>query len=209
MCCDQIARRFLKREISMTSIHVDLLAPAGMTEARTAAIDAFSWFTHASTTDQFGSIQKDGLKPKWPKSIPPQEVIDSIGDDGRNIICLSPYPKQTLLFLNKGGKSAFKLALPANKLPVRVGVDWSFGGTWDLTLSIHRHMNGALLRQVFVSVLRDREVIIAYDAIPAADLKVCTEALRDKNPSDWPDLVATDFKHVAIFEPDALGNIAL
>ena|ERR1043166_3759465 len=128
----------------MANIHIDLLAPAGMTEARTATNGAYGWFTHARTADQFAAIQNDGLKPTWPQShMTPQEVIDAIGDDGKNIICLSPYPKNTPLLLNKGGKSAFKLALPANKLPVRVGVDWSFGGTWDLTIRNHRHMNGA------------------------------------------------------------------
>jgi hypothetical protein len=194
----------------MTNVHIDLLAPAGMTEARTAAIGAYGWFTHSRTTEQFDTIQKDGLEPTWPQShMTPQEVIDAIGDGGKNIICLSPYPKKTPLLLNKGGKSAFKLAVPANKLPARVGVDWSFGGTWDLTISNHRYMNGAPLGQVFLSVLRSREVIISYDAIPAADMKVCTEALRDKPPSDWPDLVGVAFKDVAIFEPDDFGNISL
>ena len=60
----------------MANIHTDLLASAGMTEARTAAIGAYGWFSHARTTDQLATIQKDGLKPTWPQShMTPQEVV--------------------------------------------------------------------------------------------------------------------------------------
>lgn len=194
----------------MANVHLDLLAPAGMAEARTAAISAFYWFTHATTTEQFASIQKDGLNPTWTKSsTAPAEVIDTIGGDGKKIICLSTYPKPTPLMLNKGGKAVFKLALPADKLPVRVGIDWSFGGTWQLTIDNHSSINGACLGQVFLSVLRNLEVVVSYDNIPATDLKVCTVAVHDKPPADWLDLVGIDFKDVAIFKPDNLGYISL
>ncbi len=87
----------------MTNIHTQLLAATGMAEARTAAIGAYGWFTHARTTDQFDDIQTNGLKPTWPQAFTPPEVIAAIGAGGKNIICLSPYPKTMTLHLNKGG----------------------------------------------------------------------------------------------------------
>jgi hypothetical protein len=194
----------------MTNFHAELLTPAGMADVRDAAVGAYAWFTHAGTIDQFDAIQKDGLKPTWPHAhMTPDEVTAAFGDVGKNILCLSPYPKTIPLMLNKGGKSVFKLGLPADKLPARVGVDWSFGGTWNLTTENRQSVNGATRGQVFLSVLKRREVIVSYDGIPAADLKVCTEAVRDKPPSEWPELIDVDFKDVAIFAPDLCGNIPL
>jgi hypothetical protein len=200
----------MAREHMPTNFHEELLSQGGMAEVRSAAMIGFAWYTHARTTDQYATIQSEGIRPTWPQSnVTPQEVIDAIGTDGKNIICLSPYPKKTILMLNKGGNCVFKLAIQANKLPARLGIDWSFGGTWDLT-NTNRRLRPDLSRaDVFMSILRSREVIVSYDPVPAVDLRVCTEVLRNNPPSDWPPLVGTDLKDVAIFSPDLIGNIAL
>src|SRR5712664_2783694 len=59
-----------------------------------------------------------------------EELLQVLGPAGMNIICLSIYPKPSMLLLNKGGANLFKMALHREALPGRVGLDFTFGGTY-------------------------------------------------------------------------------
>jgi hypothetical protein len=105
--------------------------------------------------------------------------------------------------------SMFKMAIHRDALPKRIGLDCTFGGTFECAAAMRARNPNLSRGQVFLAMVTNREVVISYDAIPAADLRVCTEALRDNSPSDWPPLLGADLKNVEIFKPDLVGNVQL
>jgi hypothetical protein len=186
----------------------ELLTPQGMAEGHAAVVAAYEWFTHASEVRHFQTVKKTGLQLAWPDgAFDVAEIIDAYGRAGQNIICLSVYPKPSTLLLNKGGASLFKMALHRDALPARVGIDCTFGGTYAVASQLRRHNPGKTPREIFLAMVRHREIVISFDPIPASVLRVCPKSAPDAPPSEWPMLVDTDFADVAIFGPDLLGNV--
>lgn len=187
----------------------ELLSPEGMAEGRAAVVAAYEWFTHARTEDQFETIKMNGIPLSWPGGPVPQIQLDALGSDGNRIICLSTYPKHTPLLLNKGGARMFKLALHRDAMPERVALDCTFSGTYEQAANL-RAANPVVSRgAIFLDIVRNREVIVTFDTIPPAVLRVCPQTAPDASPWDWPMLVNTDVADVAFFEPDLVGNVSV
>lgn len=187
-----------------------LLSPAGMAAGRAAVIDTFEWFTHASPIDHFEAIQSQGLVRAWPGSTEGrEEILATLGEEGLSIVCLSPYPKSIPLFLNKGGASLFKMALNRGAIPARVGIDCTFGGTYSHAANMKATNAQMSDADVFLAMVRDREVIVTFDPIPSNVLRVCPNVAPDLPPARWPMLVDVSREDVAIFPPDSIGNVLL
>jgi hypothetical protein len=185
-----------------------MLSEDGMAECRARVLIHYEWFTHGRTIDQFDSVRANGILPSQPDTVcVPTEVIEARGESGRQIICLSIHPKTRPMHLNKNGARAFKVAL--HDLPKAIGLDWSFGGTFDDAQNMRECEPSRPIADIFLAIVKDREVVVTYEPIPASALRVCTKATINKPPSEWPPLVETDFDEVAQFEPDFVGNIAL
>jgi hypothetical protein len=187
-----------------------MLTPARMRAARTALGAAFEWFTHAAPVELYERLQRTGLEPRQPETAcVPKEVLDAFGREGAKIVCLSPFPKRTPLLLNKGGRSLCKLAAPFGAILERIGVDWSFGDTWELADRLSRDGPGLPDERVFMEVVRDREVVVSCDPLTAPALRVCPKNAPLSHPSQWPILIETAVAEVQIFEPDIIGNVPL
>ena len=132
-----------------------------------------------------------------------------LGEAGRNIICLSIFPKNNALLLNKGGSSLFKLALHREALPPRIGLDCTFGGTYDCSLAMLAKDPDASLGKIFLAMVKDREVVISFDAIGPNVLRVCPKAEPNAPHEKWPRQIDTNLNDVAIFNPDLIGNVQL
>lgn len=186
----------------------ELLLPEGMRDGRAALIEAYEWFTHARVVAQFDHIKANGIPLAWPDgAIPPPELLEVLGPSRPDIICLSVYPKTRPVLINKAAPM-FKMGLCRDALPNRVGVDCTFGGTYELAAR-KRADNPKLSRaEIFLETVRDREVVISFDTIPADALRVCSSRGLDAPPAEWPRLVDTKLKDVALFKPDLVGNVA-
>lgn len=181
-----------------------------MAECRAAVVAAYEWFTHARTVDQFENVKAKGIPLAWPEAaFPPAELLEALGKAGQNIICLSIFPKNSILHLDKGHSSVFKMALQRDALPLRVGLDCTFGGTYDCASTMRASKPDASLGEIFLAVVRNREVVITFDAIRPDVLRICPKAEPDAPHEKWPRLVDTDFEEAAIFKPDLLGNVRL
>jgi hypothetical protein len=185
----------------------ELLTPEGMKEGHAAVVAAYEWFTHASSVDLFDKIKAEGLALRNPGGAE-DEVLHVLGEAGRHIVCLSVYPKTSVMHLNKG-KPLFKVALQRNDLPERVGIDSTFGGTYAAAHRMKQDQPDLTRAEVFLAMVKDRTVVVSYDPIPASALRVCPKAAHDAPPREWPMLSVTNFADVAIFEPDFFGNVVV
>jgi hypothetical protein len=186
----------------------ELLTPEGMADGHAAVVAAYEWFTHASEVRHFERIKANGLLLGWPDgAFDVAEIIEAYGRAGQNIICLSIFPKSSILLLNKGDASLFKVALPRDSLPPRVGIDCTFGGTYAIASQMKRDFPERTRGEMFLAIVKDREIVISFDAIPASGLRVCPKAAPGAPPWEWPTLVDTDFADAAIFGPDIQGNV--
>src|SRR5471030_1050752 len=155
----------------------ELLTPEGMADGHAAVVAAYEWFTHASEVRHFERIKANGLQLAWPDgAFDVAEIIEAYGRAGQNIICVSIYPKPSILLLNKGGASLFKMALHRDALPPRVGIDCTFGGTYAVASQLKRDNLERTRGEIFMAMVRGREIVISFDAIPASALQVCPKA---------------------------------
>lgn len=185
----------------------ELLSPDGMKEGHAAVVAVYEWFTHASTVDRFEQIKAEGLGLNNPGGAE-EEVLHVLGEAGRHIVCLSLYPKTSVMHLNKGA-ALFKMAVHRDALPERIGMDSTFGETYASAHHL-KHDNPSLTRaDVILAMVKDRDIVVSYDALPASALRVCPKVAPDAPPWEWPMLADTDFSEVAIFEPDLIGNVAV
>jgi hypothetical protein len=188
-------------------IHERLLSQDGMHAGRAAVVEKYEWFVHATPLRNFPSIKAAGLDPRQPEvSHPIAEVLAARGENGRRIVCLSPYPRRNSLLLNKG-EGLFKVAVHRENLPLAVGVDWSLGETAQLTSNLAEGNDN--LGRIFLAVVENREVILSYEPIPASALRVCPKRNPTLPPVEWPVLLGTELEDVAEFTPDIAGNVAV
>jgi hypothetical protein len=190
-----------------------LFSPAGMEAGRTAVVNKFEWFTHASCIGNFESIQRFGIKPSRPgdngATFKGQDEIEAfLGRAGLDVVCLSPYPKSILLSLNKGD-DMFKVALNRDSLPERVGIDCSYGGTYCCAERMHADMPNMAYTDIFLAMVQKTEVIVTFDAIPPDVLRVCPKVTPNAPIVKWPMLVQVDKGDVEIFYRDRIGNVLI
>jgi hypothetical protein len=160
---------------SMSNFHEQLLTNAGMAAAHAVLISKYEWFVHATIMDVFTKVKGCGLQPRLPEtghSWP--EILQQLGCGGSNIICLSPYPRNQILLLNKGGKSVFKLALHCDALPKRIGFDWSLMGTRQRSCDMRRSSTSLLDEQICLRMIQNSEAVVSYD--PIANLYAANSA---------------------------------
>lgn len=188
----------------MTDFLRSLLTSEGMAEGRAAVAGRYEWFTHAGLLHDFDSFRAGGLQLRNPGGVEP--LFAQLY--GGEILCLSIFPKRIFIALNKGGPM-FKMAVHRDDLPDRIGIDCSFGSTYSHAQMLHEQNTNSQRGEIFLEVVRNREVIISLDAIPPGVLRVCSKAAPDAPPSEWPMLTATDVHDVAAFAPDIVGNVLL
>jgi hypothetical protein len=194
----------------MNNFHEQLLTNAGMAAAHAVLISKYEWFVHATIADVFTKVKGCGLQPRLPETGHPwPEVLQQLGCGGSNIICLSPYPRNQILLLNKGGKSVFKLALHCDALPRRIGFDWSLMGTRQRSCDMRRSSTSLLDEQIFLRMIQNSESVVSYDPIAASVLRVCPEDARESHPATWPLLTDSSSDDIAIFAPDIVGNVSI
>ena len=188
-----------------------VLSPAGMTEGHGAVVATWEWFTHASARRDLERIKAKGIELKWPDGgFPPEELIAVRGYNHKEIVCLSIYPKNNTVLLSKGDW-LFKMALHRDDLPKSVGIDCTFGSTYEMAARWREEQSAASDGDIFREVVRNREVVISYEPIAPGVLRVCPEAAPDAPLSEWPRLVDTVLDDVALFGPpdDVMGYVAV
>jgi hypothetical protein len=186
----------------MTDFLRSMLAPEGMAAGRAAVVGAFEWFTHVGLLSEFDSYKGTGLETRYPGGV--ETLFAELY--GYDILCLSIFPKPTPLAIAKG-VSMFKMAVHRDDLPRRVGIDCSFGSTYRCAQQLHEADPNKPAADIFLAMVRNREVVISPDGIPATALRVCPKAAPDAPPSEWPMLLSTDISDVSMLEPDLGGNV--
>jgi hypothetical protein len=197
---------------TLSALHMRMLSQEGMAECCAALVGKYEWFTHGRGVDWYEDVKANGIAPRTPRNTlrVEEEPLAALGEDGKRIVCLSPYPKTRPMHLHLGGMNAFKVALHRDDFPARPGLDWSMDHTWSVPDNLKHDFPDASLGEIFAEVVRMREVVASYDPLPPGVLRVCTKPLIERPPAEWPRLIDTGLADVAQFEPDKVqGYIQL
>ena len=174
----------------LSAANKELLTDAGMASARAAIANARRWFVHVTSYDSVSEITRVGLRPTNPglASGSPVEVDEdvaaAIGIGADEILCLMPMPSQDTR--PKRDIPQVAMAVDGSDLPMRIGVDWSYGGCLTLVDVLVRESPTSPLPSIFVEVALRRGSIVSYDIIPATAVRVRTKGAPANDPSQWP-----------------------
>jgi hypothetical protein len=187
-----------------------LLTPEGMAEGRAAVVGRWEWFTHGAPQSAFAEIKAKGIEPRWPDgSFDIPELIDARGKTGQAIVCLSPIPKTRTIPICKN-EWAFVMAVHRDDLPQEIGIDCTFGGTYEQAARWRTQHPGASAGDIFAESVRDREVVVSFVTIRPEIVRVCPKAQRDAPFQDWPRIVDVELADVALFgPPDLMGCVRI
>lgn len=166
------------------------LTPSGMAAARAALTERYAWFLHVSDAGLFETIKRDGLKPHNPGCAPHDLAVKHLGDKADKILCLRPL--STFDTTPQRGKARFVLAVGKEHLPDLIGLDWSFGGVWNLAAIIQNDTPEMTDQLVFREVVRKRGSVVSYDGIPASALRVRCNGSPENDPATWPALPSAE-----------------
>jgi len=179
--------RLMREGAHMTSLHEYFLTTRGMKAVRAELCSKYEWFLHASAADAFDSIKNSGLKlyhPGTDFSVDASAVKKHFGNEKIPVVALHPQGSCDAL-PNRGGMY-FLMAVHRDNLPTTIGLDWSFGYYWGQPDEIKRREPKKTNKQIFCQVVQDSGVVVCYEPIPSAALRVwCKETLRE-NPASWP-----------------------
>jgi hypothetical protein len=64
------------------------------------------------------------------------------------------------------------LAIRTKDLPLRLGLDWSFGGCWQEAIDLPRNDPIKSFDQIFIEVIRWFDSVVSYDGVCANLLRV-------------------------------------
>lgn len=173
------------------------LTPAGMAAAHAALIARYAWFLHVSDTDLFETIQKEGLKPNNPGCAPHALATKSLGTKAHRILCLRPLA--TLDTTPSRSTSRVALAVDRTDLPNLIGLDWSYGGVWELANIIKADAPQMSAEDVFCEVIRRRGSVVCYDGIAPSSLRVRCNGQSANDPATWSELTSVERNDLDIF----------
>jgi hypothetical protein len=173
------------------------LTPSGMAAAHTALTERFSWFLHVSDTSLFETIKSQGLKPHNPGCAPHDLAVKHLGDMADKILCLRPL--STFDTTPERGKPRFILAVAKQHLPILIGLDWSYGGAWNLAGIIKDDAPELPDEQVFCEVVRRWGSVAAYDGVPASSLRVRCKGMTENDPGAWSTLTSVERDELHVF----------
>jgi hypothetical protein len=171
-----------------------------MAAARQALIATYRFFTHASEIGNYHSIQEHGIRRSMPAGFFPHElpaaVEQKIADDPLKIVCLWPCGS---IAMNLWKPSPmFELALPAEKLPERVGLDWSHD-SWSMACRLRKNAPERASIEIFLEVVMGTGSIASYVPIEPSKLLVCPKGVNARSdPVSWLPLIGTPKGSIAL-----------
>ncbi|ESY72776.1 hypothetical protein X743_14445 [Mesorhizobium sp. LNHC252B00] len=153
-----------------------------------------SWYLHASDPANFEDIKAGGLETRFPGGSVPDIVKDRFGTTAKQVLCLRPIGTED----PTGSRSSerFLLAVERNFLPLSIGLDWSFVGTWTLPDILRADDPKMTDDEIFYEVVRRRGSVLSYDGIPASNIRVWCKGSGCDAPSTWPRLVASTISDI-------------
>ena len=120
---------------------------------------------------------------------PPPQLLQYLGSEAGNIVALHPLGAK--LRPRGGGKPPLvTLALSAEDLPKRVGLDWSY---IPHPAEPPRAFGDTLERIVLFNA-RQFGSVISYDAIEPAKLRIFVKGKSPIDPLAWPSLADANLK---------------
>ena len=176
--------------IPPTELERRFFDPAMIKEIRVRLADGLKWYRHITGRDRLDSIATEGLQrrnPVWDGFKPDDEVCAAFGDDAGNIVCLYPFGTFEARPAPSDSGDAI-LAIHADDLPERIGLDWSYSGVYgkaDGVRQLAPHLSDA---EVFVEVVKKRGSVACFDPIPADAIRIWIEGQPTDNPQGWPFL---------------------
>jgi hypothetical protein len=191
-----MTRNSSKAKAMVPNIHIELLT--NMDGVKTTLVRKYLWFGHETETKNTNSIRKSSLKP-GPDTPPPHEVLEVLGDDGRQIVCLHPIGS-SLRRSGTGEPPFAHLAISADDLPLRVGLDWSDSYSWSLAKTIRKTERTKPSLEVCADVAYRSGTVVSYDEISARKIRVCRRGDPKDDPSKWGILSETPDDEVQHFE---------
>jgi hypothetical protein len=162
--------------------HVELLRD--MVTVRRAFVARFKYFIHVTPADNFDAIRAHGLKPCF-DSQPPPEVLQELGDDARNILCLHPLGAK-LRPTGTKEPPLISLAVAAEHIPGRLGLDWSY--SWVIVLGRMRQHPTMPIGEFVARIADEFGSIISYDPIPPDSLRAFCLRNESAHPLGWAPL---------------------
>jgi hypothetical protein len=145
--------------------------------------------------------QVNGLRPRWPDGgIAPDELVAVRGDGGRDIVCLSSYPKTRAMLLSKGDW-LFKIAVKSGDLPSLVGIDCTFGGAYQDAAGLRSKYPEMSRGEIFARTVRATEVLVIFERIAPEFLRVCPNAAPNAPFSEWRRIEDVGTGDVELFGP--------
>lgn len=166
----------------------DLLHPEQMQAVRDR-LTKVSWFTHYSSVPaSFKKIQMEGLRPCYPGGTTPDEVLEAMGDAGRQILCLYPVGASIVqLVPSQPQRPLFLVAVRGNDLPAKVGLDWSYDYSWNLGKTLHSE--SVLTKdEIVFDVARRSGSIACYSGIDPGNLRVKARRNTADDFDQWPKI---------------------
>ena len=167
-------------------IYDRLLEPEAMGAAWAALISRYEWFLHRSACGNFESIQTTGLEPRkpyYPSYVLSDLELSLFGENGRNIVCVTPLGTQMNL-----SRPRFCVAVHRDHLPNRLALDFSFPDTWGKAARLKATSPELSDIDIFLAVVREAGSVACYDPVPPASLRVWVKGAPKNCPQEWPQL---------------------
>lgn len=161
-----------------------------MADMRMAVGMRYKWYVHLAKAARISNIVADGLQPLKDTGAP-DIVKQYLGEDGANRICFNPLG--TLLVPGPVEPGPYYLlALEREHLPRRIGLDWSYGGSYSSAGVYEKDFRGMSPEDIFLKSVHEYGCIISYDPVPPAHIRAFAVGSRAHNPLTWPPLNAVN-----------------
>lgn len=172
----------------LSDFHKRLLVDPERSSARAAIQAAYPWYRHITLLKNKDCIAKRGLRGAYPGGAYPDDDIVALMQPGEgNIVCLHPWGAQDVK--PAPGGPPITLAVAAADLPMRIGLDWSYGEVFNDADGHHRIRPDRPSASIFVEVVTYFGSVASYDTIPSSVLRIWEPGLPEDDPTDWPMLV--------------------
>jgi len=187
-----------------------LLTAEGMADGWAAVVEQWEWFTHGAPQSAFSHIKEKGIEPRWPDgSFDIEELIGARGRDGQAIVCLTPIPKTRSVSICKN-EDVFVMAIHRDDLPREIGIDCTFGGTYEQAAQWRAERPNATAAEIFRESVRDREVVVSFVTIRPEIIRVCPKAAPGALFADWPIITSIELADASLFgPPDLMGCVRI
>jgi len=173
----------------LRQFHIDLLTDL-MPAARRALASRFEWYSHVTWRCKEPGIRDSGLQCHMPSETrAPQAIVDVLGEKAHKIACLHPFGAKLALFPERG-ENPLRLAVHQSDLPTEIGLDWSYGGAFNLADLLHDADPTRETVGIFVEVVDRWGSVACYQPVQRTCLRVHVGDLPILDPTDWPMLIS-------------------